>query len=37
VRFAIAGFITSFASMVIYGGCEAALSAYLYRGLKPAT
>jgi hypothetical protein len=37
VRFAIAGFITSFVSLVIYGGCEAALSTYLYRGLKPPT
>ena len=30
-----ASFITTAASFIVYGACEAALSAYLYRGLKP--
>lgn len=33
--FLAATFISTAASFLIYGACEAALSAYLYRGLKP--
>lgn len=33
--FLAATFISTATSFLIYGACEAALSAYLYRGLKP--
>jgi hypothetical protein len=33
--FIVASFVSTAASFIVYGACEAALSAYLYRGLKP--
>lgn len=33
--FLAASFISTTVSFLVYGACEAALSAYLYRGLKP--
>lgn len=33
--FVAASFISTALSFVVYGACEAALSAFLYRGLKP--
>lgn len=34
-KFAIVTFVSAFVNFLVYASCEAALSTYLYRGLKP--